>query len=119
MATALPTQFDRRRTRLAAELAASLTGPEQEIIDALLMRKKCLSCGLFGNLKGDSVVLTTIVRFTPVRREPRTGMERREDLAPIAEGLRRSGWLRLVPAFNDEPGGHFFLTPAAEWGLGL
>lgn len=112
MARPLPKTLDRRRTRLAAEFAATLDDQEREIIGTLTERRARLS--VFGSVGGNSVVVSKIVRFTPKRREPRTEGFRRPELAQVVNRLYRAGWLRHGGGF-DGKNGYFWLTPTAEW----
>ena len=117
MAQPLPKLIDRRRTKQAAAFAASLSDQEREVLAILTERKARLS--VFGRPGGDAVVVSRIASFTPKRQTPRIENDRREDLAPVVSGLRKSGWLRFADHSlpGDKPLGYFFLTDTAEWVL--
>lgn len=105
MATAInPHRFDRRCSRLAAELAGTLTPDERRAL-ALVLRHKV--SGRWSRSSG----ATAIAVLAASRGRSRV-VEVGADVAGTLSGLVRSGWVRFVPLLEGR--GCFWCSHAGE-----
>jgi hypothetical protein len=109
MAAQLPTRFNQSHRKLARKLLRTLDESEREIVGTILR-----GLYVFGRPNADCVAITRIVRLTPKTKSPRTGLFRREDLAPVVNRLHKLGWLRWKWTIESSRDGFFWLSDAAE-----